>query len=290
MRVLIVDDEQLVCDGMCAILGSVKDAELEVKAAGSVARAKELIRDFPPDLVVSDIEMPGANGLEFVEHVKEHYPHTRILVLSGHDDFRYVHTAFMLHVDDYLLKPVDIVKFKDMVRRFYLDLEGGKRAEEIEAVYRSYFPEAEQEGLSPKLREMMDYIRKNFSRDISLKKLADVFGCSETFICNLFRQETGKTFLEFVNQVRLRYAFRALISDAHRSVHRIALDLGYSSERQFFRVFKSKTGVTPTQLRESCAKLRNSGETSGPHEITEDGRPAEGGCGHGKDGVVWQKK
>lgn len=257
MRVLIIDDEQLVCDGMRAILASVKNAELEVRTVGSVARGKELIREFPPDLVVSDIEMPGANGLEFVEYVKEHYPDTRILVLSGHDDFRYVHTALLLHVDDYLLKPVDIVKFKDMVWRFYLDLESEKRAEEIETVYRTYFPESPQEGISPKLQEMMEYIRKNFSQDISLKKLADVFGCSETFICNLFRQETGKTFLEFVNQVRLRYAFRALISDGRRSIHRIALDLGYSSERQFFRVFKSKTGVTPNQLREKYAKPKD---------------------------------
>lgn len=254
MRILIIDDEQLVCDGMTAILKDLGDLSLEVRAVNSVAQGKRILRDFPPDLVVSDVEMPGGNGLELVEYLKERCPGVKIWMLSGYDDFQYVHTAFRLHVDDYLLKPVDAVGFQEMVRKTYWELEQEKGCKEIQALYDAYFPQENLGGCSPRMRELMEYIRANISHDVSLKKLTDVFGYSETIICNMFRQETGRTFMEYVTRVRLKQAFWALLSDKRRSVHQVALDLGYSSERQFFRMFKNATGITPTQLRRRYAE------------------------------------
>ncbi len=256
MKILIIDDEQLVCDGMSAILRDLRELALEVRTANSVARGKLILRDFPPDLVVSDVEMPGGNGLELVEYLKERCQDVKIWMLSGHDDFQYVHTAFRMHVDDYLLKPVDTVSFQEMVRRAYWELEQKTGRKDVQALYEAYFPEEDLSGCSPRLRELMEYIQNNISREVSLKKLTDVFGCSETLLCNMFRRETGRTFMEYVTRVRLKQAFWALLSDRRRGVHQIALDLGYSSERQFFRMFKNATGITPTQLRRQYEELR----------------------------------
>ncbi len=268
MRILIIDDEQLVCDGMTAILKDLRELPLEVRAVNSVAQGKRILRDFPPDLVVSDVEMPGGNGLELVEYLKERCPQVKIWMLSGHDDFQYVHTAFRLHVEDYLLKPVDTVNFQEMVRKTYWQLEQEKGREEIQALYEAYFPPEDLGGCSPRLRELMEYIQANISRDVSLKKLTDVFGYSESLLCNLFRQETGRTFMEYVTRVRLRQAFWALLSDRRRSVHQVALDLGYSSERQFFRMFKNATGITPTQLRRQYTEQQEDRQDTENHETT----------------------
>lgn len=255
MRILIVDDEQLVCEGIRAILLAIDGVELEIRSADSAACGKKIVQDFFPHLIVTDVEMPGGDGLEFAKYVKEHYPEIVVWILSGHDDFLYVRTALHLHVEDYLLKPLDVAKFQEMVRKLYMEFE-----KEYESVYRIFFPETEQKRYSPRLTEMMEYIHENITHDISLKRLTDVFHCSEAFICNLFRQEMGKTFLEFVTQERMRYAFRALLSGTHRSIHQIALDIGYSDERQFFRRFKELTGLTPNQLRQKFKdKIRKRG-------------------------------
>lgn len=112
MNILIVDDEPLICDGVCAFLLALKDLHLNLKTANSMQEGNELLDEFIPDVVITDIEMPDANGLEFIKIVNERCPKCRVLVLSGHDDFQYVRTAFMLHVDDYILKPMDIEKFQ----------------------------------------------------------------------------------------------------------------------------------------------------------------------------------
>lgn len=254
MRILIVDDEKVICDGMRAILKSIEHIVLEVECVNSVNQAKETIQDFPPDLVISDIEMPGVNGLEFVKYIKEQFPESRVLILSGHDSFGYVRTAFKLQVDDYLLKPIDIEKFQEMVLGIYMNAQYKMHYDEVERIFQKAFPQEDLGEVSPKLAELMHYIQEKYSEGVSLKKLTEVFRCSETYICNLFRQETGKTFLEFLNRVRLRYAYHMLISNPHKSIARISLDLGYSSERQFFRVFKGMTGITPNQLRKMHIK------------------------------------
>ena len=256
MRVLIVDDEQDVRDGMEAILTALEGTELEVRTAAGVSEAKAILDSFLPELSICDMEMPGASGLQFVEHVKEKYPDMHILILSAHDDFQYVHSAFMMQVNDYLLKPLDIIRFQEMVREIYLKYESRKQSGKIDAIFYQFFPDEmpSPSEVSLQLRDIMLYIRKNISKDVSLRRLETVFPFSETSICNMFREETGQTYLDYVNWVRMRYAFEALILDTHINVKQIALNVGYSNERQFFRVFKNRTGISPNQLRESYAR------------------------------------
>lgn len=250
MKVLIADDEKVVCDGMCAILAAIPGTYFEIRAVTGVEAAKEELRRFKPDMVITDIEMPGVSGLKLVEYVQEYYAGTRVLILSGHDDFDYVRTAFKLQVDDYLLKPIDVAKFQELMKRIYVEFQCNAAGARVDEIYRDFFSAEPQRPVSGRLQEICDYIKRNYAKDVSLRKLTEVFSCSETFLCNLFKQETGSTYLEYVNRVRMKNAFRYLISDPHRSIHAVASDLGYTNERQFFRVFKGLTGITPNQLRE----------------------------------------
>ena len=78
-------------------------------------------------------------------------------------------------------------------------------------------------------------------------------GLSENSICNLFKKELGITFLDYLYELRLKRAMELLLADNSPTVREIALKIGYSSERQFFRVFKNRTGYTPQQFREKHA-------------------------------------
>ena len=102
MRILIVDDEPLVRKGLVSMLEKLGITDVETANNGEAA--KELIADFHPDLVLADIVMPKADGIELLKWMMLNYPQIRSVVLSSHQDFHYVKQAFIFGASDYILK------------------------------------------------------------------------------------------------------------------------------------------------------------------------------------------
>jgi two-component system invasion response regulator UvrY len=84
MKLLIVDDHAVVRAGLRRLLAG--DARLEVREAADGKEALGLFREYGPDLVILDINLPGMGGLELIKRLKLEDPGARILVLSMHDD------------------------------------------------------------------------------------------------------------------------------------------------------------------------------------------------------------
>ncbi|MBS7779726.1 response regulator transcription factor [Acidovorax sp. CCYZU-2555] len=103
VRVLLVDDHPLVRDGIRMRLG-ITDHIVVVGEAASVAEAAELAQALQPDVVVTDIRMPGASGIELVAQFAQTFPDLRIVVLSMHRDPEYVRRALDLGALAYVLK------------------------------------------------------------------------------------------------------------------------------------------------------------------------------------------
>jgi len=103
IRVLIVDDHQLVRSGLRLLLEAEEDMTVEDEA-GNAADAVRLARLHKPDVVLLDVVMPGGSGLDAAPEIKEAAPKTRILVLSMQDDPSYVRQAFSAGASGYLLK------------------------------------------------------------------------------------------------------------------------------------------------------------------------------------------
>ncbi|MDF2923055.1 MAG: response regulator [Paenibacillaceae bacterium] len=106
LKLLIVDDEIYV---IRALMKSVDFADLgfdQVHQALGVKEAKEILEDDAIDLIICDIEMPGASGLELIEWVNDRYPETETIFLTGHAEFAYAQRAVQLGSFEYLLKPV----------------------------------------------------------------------------------------------------------------------------------------------------------------------------------------
>lgn len=92
MRVLLVDDHPLFCQGLKTLLES-KDGVQVVGEAKDGAEALTLTQKMLPDVVIMDISMPGYCGLDATKQIKEHFPHTKVIILSGHADNIYVDQA-----------------------------------------------------------------------------------------------------------------------------------------------------------------------------------------------------
>ena len=107
LNVLLVDDEYLVLKGLEMILTEQTEAPLKIVTAMDAADALEKLASFRPDVLLTDINMPEANGFELIEQVKQKVPLCRFIICSGYDEQAYLKQALHLHVADYFLKPID---------------------------------------------------------------------------------------------------------------------------------------------------------------------------------------
>ena len=107
LKVIIADDEERVC----RLIQALVDWEgLGMEVAGIAhngLEAVELVRKIRPDILITDIRMPGCSGLELIEQVKKRVEKLEILIISGHAQFEYAQSAIKFGVGDYLLKPID---------------------------------------------------------------------------------------------------------------------------------------------------------------------------------------
>ncbi|MDC7291452.1 helix-turn-helix domain-containing protein [Blautia schinkii] len=94
-----------------------------------------------------------------------------------------------------------------------------------------------------------EYINENFHKDISLDDVSKVVDISPYYFSKLFKQETGKNFIEYLTEVRLRNA-RKLLRNQQYSIKEICVRSGYSDPNYFSRIFKKYEGVTPSEFRE----------------------------------------
>jgi len=106
VKVLIADDEKRVCRLICDII-DWKGLGFEIIATvNDGISAMEYMEKEKPDLVITDIRMPGYNGIELIQRIKESAPDTHIIIVSGYKHFDYAHNAIKYGVEDYLLKPL----------------------------------------------------------------------------------------------------------------------------------------------------------------------------------------
>lgn len=105
-RVIIADDEPKVLQ-LIKNLIDWENLNLELAAtADDGITALELIKKHRPDIVITDIRMPGHDGIELIKYAKEINPGTDFIIISGYQHFDYAHNAIKYGVKDYLLKPL----------------------------------------------------------------------------------------------------------------------------------------------------------------------------------------
>lgn len=107
MQVLIVDDDRATVDVIRCTMDWEKLGISRVHEAYNIAGAKEILREYPVDIVISDIEMPQGSGLELLSWFREQRLEGEFLLLTCHEKFSYATDAVKLHAAEYILKPFD---------------------------------------------------------------------------------------------------------------------------------------------------------------------------------------
>jgi len=116
IKVVLVDDHQIVLDGLVSLLGS--DPDFGVLASLNAGeKALEFLKTKQPDILMTDYNLPGITGLELMRVVKKNYPQVKVVVLSMHDEVAVVKSILKEGADGYLLKNIQQFELKNALKR-----------------------------------------------------------------------------------------------------------------------------------------------------------------------------
>lgn len=120
-RLVVIDDEYIVVEAIKAMILRLGLNYEMVGFACDGIHGLEVVRQKQPDMVLTDIRMPGLDGLSLIEEAKEFCPDTIFVVISGYTEFEYARRALSMGVKDYIDKPISMEKLKNVLTRIEKD-------------------------------------------------------------------------------------------------------------------------------------------------------------------------
>ena len=124
-RMLVIDDEHHVVDWLYRLFTALDEPEIDVYRAYSAYQALDLLERTRIDIVLSDINMPGKNGIELMETIYRNWPHCKVILITGYNEFDYAYKAIKYNAVDYILKTEDDKEIIEAVRKAIKKLENG---------------------------------------------------------------------------------------------------------------------------------------------------------------------
>ena len=254
--ILIVEDEPRARDGFRRTLEAWSTGRHRILCADNGAEALRLLEETLVDVLVTDIRMPGVDGLDLIEHVRRRPRPPVCVLISGYPEFEYAQRAIRLGVVNYLLKPVDRRKLVEAVEQALAAGEERERIERMSRLVDEKLITAEDEGPSnPSVRAALQYVEERLHEPLHLRDVAEHVHLNPSYFSALFKEQTGLTFSEYVARSRIRKAKQLLLSTA-LPVEDIAERVGYRTAKYFIKVFRDYEGVSPSRYRREMAGER----------------------------------
>ena len=251
ISVLIVEDEQIIRNGLLYTIDWLSMNAVVVGAAATGKDGLEKIRSLRPDIVLTDIKMPGMSGLDMIAAAQREGFEFIPMLLTSYSDFDYAKSAIALGVFDYILKPVDDAKMKEAKRRAQEQL---KKTRAVQAVQNTTLVNEHTKTVlftmvsdNPYIDSCLKCIEQHYMGRPNIEQLAQALKVSASYLSRLFKKHTSMTFLDFLNYYRVQKAIGLLSSKMYR-VYEVASMTGFSSYKRFYEVFKAHTGISPTEF------------------------------------------
>lgn len=176
LRLVLVDDHEMVIEGLKAMLAAFGDRVQVVGQAVGTDRALDIVDELDPDIVLCDVRMQGSSGLDLCLELRERNPHRRVVMLSVYDDEQYLFQALRVGASGYLLKSIgsdELVRQLEFVHVGQTALDPGMAARAADTAARlqrdEFWPGARQ-GLTQRESEILSYVVNGLSnRGIATK-------------------------------------------------------------------------------------------------------------------------
>lgn len=257
-RVLIVEDEPLMREYLIASLPQLHRSFFPADAAHDGASALVLMETNSYDLMITDLRMPGMDGLQLIERVRSLGKTLPIIILTGYDEFEYARTALHFGVAEYLLKPLnddalaETLERLDQVirqRRNSMQLPKDLSPQNIASFVATCFTDSDGEHTLLAERAAK-YIASHFTEPITQTDVAEALGITPAYLSSIFHEEKGESYTKFLTRLRMMQAALLLKSKPNLTIQTVAEQTGYTTDKHFIGVFKKYFGITPNEYRQ----------------------------------------
>ncbi|UQZ34368.1 DNA-binding response regulator [Paenibacillus sp. PK3_47] len=259
-KVLLVEDEVFVRESVREIIAWEELGFTVSGEAGNGAEALDMIRQDAPDLVITDIIMPGMDGVELLRRTREEGFSPRFVMLTCMSDFEYVRQAMEYGASNYILKlSMSVNSLRETLRKISSELlrqqdsrDAGasvpaKSADSSAGTQAPLLPE--EVTSHPEIQKILQYIHDHYPQDITVKSMSQYVMMGENYVSTLFKKKTGQTLIHYLHQVRVNQAIQYLIH-SDLPVYEVGNRVGFMNDNYFIKIFKRLTACTPSQFRQ----------------------------------------
>lgn len=237
MKILVVEDETYA---RTAIEESIKAADnnLQVFAAETGESALAMLEKEPFDVVLTDIKMPGMDGLELLAEIRKLDLAVQVIILSSYNDFDLTRQAIQLGAFDYLFKPAMLPNdIMEVIQKALCRQKEGLQKKDQNPDGKDGFCQMNQE-----MKITLEYIHdKLCDKNLSLQMVADHAGLSRNYFSKVFKDAMGVNFIDYVTRLRVEKA-KELYTTTSMKIYEIAETVGYSDWHYLYSVYKKHVG------------------------------------------------
>lgn len=246
-RMVIVEDNT----DMCKFIQNSFRNQFEVLLAYDGMEGEKLIRDIMPDIVITDLMMPNADGLTLIKNIKQDtdFCHIPIIVLTAkqYDENRL--EALRAGADDYITKPFSPAILDARVTNIMQQRQ--RLQEKFRRNLLTLTPD-QKKDISPDeafLAKLMNVMEKNMDNNaLTVDELVSEMALGRTVFFNKIKSLTGLSPVEFIREIRIKRAAQ-LLEDGKYNITEITYMVGMNDSRYFSKCFKAVYGMTPSEYK-----------------------------------------
>ncbi len=235
LRIVLVDDDRLFIHG---VRQHIDWAALGLEVAGIAYNgldALSLCRQEQPDILLTDVRMPGLDGISGAVLVHEAVPHCHLIFMSAYAEAPDYRKAIQLRALDFLEKPIDMEELTNALRHAAAQHQG---------------PSTALSGNQPSriIRDVMHILQSRYMENLTVESLAQAVYFTPNYLSTLFRKEVGQTISQYLTQCRMESA-ALMLGQTNMTVAEVSEAVGYHDVRHFSKVFQRHHGMNPSKFR-----------------------------------------
>ena len=241
---LVVEDNHEILNYICQSLKSF----FNTIGAKNGEEGLHLAKSLSPDIIITDIRMPGIDGMEMTRLLKEDFvtSHIPVIMLTSKGDLKDQIEGIETGAEAYIVKPFNMEYLKTVAANLL-----SQRLKVLSYFLNNKASESETVRINSKddefLKKIAGYVQDNCAADLSINVLADHCNVSRTVLYNKIKGLTGSSPLEFIRRLKLIVA--ASLLEKGYNVSEAAYKTGFSDVKYFSRLFKGQFGYTPSRHR-----------------------------------------
>ncbi|URJ62342.3 response regulator transcription factor [Paenibacillus polymyxa] len=255
-KLLIADDEKNIRMGLQAMIEREFSGLYECVLVKDGREAWQHVKQFLPELVITDIRMPVMDGIMLMQHIRELESERRplVIILSGYDEFQYAREAIRCGAREYLLKPIVreelfgalAVLNEELKQKNHLTYDSVVSVEKDRLI--GGMDTSAMVDRSGSMTRAIQYIHAHYSEDLNMAVVSNSVSLNYTYFSQAFKAYTGLSFVQYVKRLRITEA-KKLLKCQGGKIYEIAANVGFDNAKHFNKVFRELEGMTPQQFR-----------------------------------------